>query len=298
MKVEVFISTYNRANLVGRAIDSVIAQTFKDWQLTIIDDCSKDDTLSVLNKYAQEDNRIKVIAGKKNLGPYVSKIPYLLKSKGEYIAILDDDDYWVPTSLKVRVNAMDENPSCPVCYSDCWRIDRNGKKRYWDCSAGKPFPNILSPSALLRGSYFRKLGGWDKQFYIYHAELDYYLRVSDYAGFIHIPRPLAVTTAPSNSESQNRIADAEMLRLIVVKHLDLLEKDRKRLAYFFARIGLHTVEGGGNGRPWFVKSIDTYLGTWEAWGGLVLPRWALLLLYRVYRRLEGYDSRVYENTVG
>jgi glycosyltransferase involved in cell wall biosynthesis len=218
----------------------------------------------------------------------------MLVSDGKYIAVLDDDDYWTPTNLRERVQVMEADPECPVCYTDCWRVNDKDKWRYWDCSKGNPFPNILSPAALLRGDIFRKLGGWDPWLDYYHAELDYYLRL-DYKNFIHIPKPLAVTTMGSNQMSTNRLKEAEQLDYIVTKHIDTLKTDRKKLAYYYIRIGLHIVEGKSNGRSYFKKALELYPRAYEAWGGLLLPRFFLLSLYRIYRRIKSYDSKVYEN---
>ena len=293
-KVNIFISTYNRANLIGKCIDSILAQTFKDWSLLVVNDKSTDNTLEVLKSYTKQDKRIKVIAAKENLGPYRSKASYLLSSKGKYIAILDDDDYWLPTNLEERVKVMEANSECPVCYTDCWRIDTKNRWKYWNCSIGNPFPNILSPSALLRGSTYRELDGWDPNLYYYHAEMDYYLRLG-YKNFIHIAKPLAVTTAPISQMSLNRLKEAEQLDYIVEKHIDILRKDKKKLAYFYVRIGLHTIEGKGKGSNYFKYAIKVYPKAYEAWGGLLLPRSILLPLYKIYRRIKGYDSKVYEN---
>ena len=297
LMVSIFMSTYNRAHLVGKAIQSVLDQTFKDWKFIIIDDASQDNTREILEEYARKDTRIKLVFNKKNVGSGPSKSPHMLASSSKYLAVLDDDDYWLPQNLEKKVAAMEANPWCEMCYSDIWRIGEDGKKRYWDSSKGKPFPNILPLSWLLRGDTFRKLGGLDERFKDYHGEVDYYIQVGGPSKFIHMGEPLAVMVMSPTSMSADRKKCAEGLKMLVEKHWDILSKDKKTLAEYYARIGLHSVEAEESGASYFIKAIKTYPLVVEAWGGLILSainRRLFLLLYKVYRRVLGYDTGVYK----
>ncbi len=85
--------------------------------------------------------------------------------------------------------------------------------------------------------------------------------------------------------------------MLVEKHWDILSKDKKTLAEYYARIGLHSVEAEESGASYFIKAIKTYPLVVEAWGGLILSainRRLFLLLYKVYRRVLGYDTGVYK----
>jgi len=94
MLVSVIIATYNRSAELKRAIESVLAQTYSDYELIVIDDCSTDDTEDIVGKF--EDKRIKYKKLSKNSGgSFVPRCIGLKVATGEYIAILDDDDYWV-----------------------------------------------------------------------------------------------------------------------------------------------------------------------------------------------------------
>lgn len=93
--VSVIITTYNRANLVSRAIDSVLNQTYKDFELIIIDDGSTDNTKSLIDSYLQKDKRI-VYFYQENKGWPSALNKGIELSKGEYIAFLDSDNEWLP----------------------------------------------------------------------------------------------------------------------------------------------------------------------------------------------------------
>jgi glycosyltransferase involved in cell wall biosynthesis len=100
-KVSVIIPTYNRAKLVERAINSVLVQTFKDFELFIIDDASTDNTKQIVKKF--RDERIKIIHHQKNKGGSAARNTGIKTAIGEYIAFLDDDDEWIPTKLEKQM---------------------------------------------------------------------------------------------------------------------------------------------------------------------------------------------------
>ena len=105
-KISVVMSTYNRAAVVGDAIESVLNQTEKDFEFIIIDDGSKDNTYEVLKQYAQKDNRIKVLRNEQNKGLIYSLNRGLDVAKGDLIARMDDDDAMIPWRLERQVLAM------------------------------------------------------------------------------------------------------------------------------------------------------------------------------------------------
>ncbi len=105
-KVTVQICTYNRENFIKQAIDSVLSQSFTDFEIIITDDCSTDNTEKVVNSYT--DKRIKYIKNETNLGIAKNRNKSLKMSNGEYIAVLDSDDYWIDKDkLKKQVEFLD-----------------------------------------------------------------------------------------------------------------------------------------------------------------------------------------------
>lgn len=109
----VVIPTYNRAHRILRAVESVLSQTFKDFEIWVIDDGSVDDTEAVLRPFEGRLNywhqRNGGVANARNTG--------IEKSRGAYIAFLDSDDWWYPRKLEVVARAIEENPSAGLFYS-------------------------------------------------------------------------------------------------------------------------------------------------------------------------------------
>ena len=105
-KISVIMSTYNRADIVGDAIESVLNQTEPDFEFIIIDDGSKDNTYDVLKQYAEKDNRVKVLSNDTNKGLIYSLNRGLDEAKGELIVRMDDDDAMIPWRLERQALAM------------------------------------------------------------------------------------------------------------------------------------------------------------------------------------------------
>lgn len=90
--VSVLMTAYNREKYIAEAIESVINQTYQNWELIIVDDCSKDNTVSIAKKYAATDNRILVYVNEKNLGDYPNRNKAASYAKGEFLMFVDSDD--------------------------------------------------------------------------------------------------------------------------------------------------------------------------------------------------------------
>src|SRR5688500_9781977 len=106
--VSVVIPTYNRAHLIRRAIDSVVAQTFADWELIVVDDASKDDAEGVVRSYG--DSRMRYVRHDVNKGASAARNTGLYAAHGEFVAFLDSDDEWLPEKLASQVELFRANP--------------------------------------------------------------------------------------------------------------------------------------------------------------------------------------------
>jgi len=113
-RVSVIIPTYNRANLISETIDSVLDQTYKDYEIIVIDDGSTDNTQEVLSLYGE---RIKIIQ-QNNQGQGPARNTGIKSSRGEWIAFLDSDDLWKPNKLKEQVDFLKNKPNLAWVYSD------------------------------------------------------------------------------------------------------------------------------------------------------------------------------------
>src|SRR5215472_18708530 len=101
--ISVVIPVYNRENVIEAAIRSVQSQTYRDYEILVVDDGSRDSTPSILKRLTQEDARIKYLQHPANLGAQAARNTGIRSSKGRWIAFLDSDDQWLPQSLKARL---------------------------------------------------------------------------------------------------------------------------------------------------------------------------------------------------
>ena len=128
-KVSIIMATYNCENTLKKSMDSILAQTFEDWEFIICDDCSTDGTLKILNDYAEKyPKKIIVIKNEVN-----SKLSYSLNhclehAKGEYIARMDGDDISLPERLEKQVKFLDEHPEYAVVSTAMTPFDENGTR--------------------------------------------------------------------------------------------------------------------------------------------------------------------------
>ena len=108
-KVSVIVPTHNRADYLSAAIESVLEQTFQDFELLVVDDASTDTTAALVSSFS--DSRIKFIRLDMNRGGSAARNQGILSSRCDYIAFLDDDDAWTPEKLELQVELLDRAPA-------------------------------------------------------------------------------------------------------------------------------------------------------------------------------------------
>lgn len=123
--VSIIMPSYNTAEFIIETIQSVLAQTYTNWELIIVDDCSTDNTDEVVNAFLN-DTRIHYIKNDKNSGAAVSRNRALREAKGKWIAFLDSDDLWSSDKLEMQIFFMRKNSYC-FSYTNYIEIDENSK---------------------------------------------------------------------------------------------------------------------------------------------------------------------------
>ncbi len=121
------MTTYNRAHFIREAIESVLQQTYQNWELLILDDASTDDTEHVIDSFVTGDSRIQYLPTPQNLGITKNRNRGLREAHGEYIAILDSDDVWCDaTKLERQVSYLESHPDALLVGTQVKVIDENG----------------------------------------------------------------------------------------------------------------------------------------------------------------------------
>ena len=171
-KVTVVITTYNRADLLPRSIESVLAQTYTDYEVIIVDDCSSANTQDVIAGF--DGPCIRSFRHERNRGSSAARNTGILNAKGEYVAFLDDDDEWLPMNLEARVHRMDRG-SCEVGLVYGWRDevdDSTGEVRpvVRDTLEGELFEHLLALNfvagtldIMVRKSIALEVNGFDER---------------------------------------------------------------------------------------------------------------------------------------
>lgn len=177
--VSVLMTAYNREQYIAEAIESVLVSTYKNFELIIVDDLSKDNTVSIARKYETGDERIKVYVNTKNLGDYNNRNKAASLAKGKYLKYLDSDDVIYPHALQIMAEAMEKFPI--AAYGFCYRHVQNNKYK---------FPYSISPveaynehffqgglfyagpgSSIILKKYFDEVGGFTGKRFIGDYEL-------------------------------------------------------------------------------------------------------------------------------
>lgn len=127
-RISVIMSAYNSEKYLAEAIESILNQTFKDFEFIIINDGSTDNSLKIIRKYQKKDKRIKIMNNKNNLGLIKSLNKGLKIAKGKYIARMDADDISLPERFETQYGFLEKNNDIFLCGSGAIIIDKNGKE--------------------------------------------------------------------------------------------------------------------------------------------------------------------------
>ena len=185
-KVTIVLPTYNGSKYLRESVESVIDQTYKDWELVIVDDCSSDDTLKIANDYSERDGRIVVIHNRIN-----KKLPASLnigfeKARGEYFSWTSDDNIYEKDAIEKMVGYLDANQNIPMVRADMLMIDENAEVisesgEYGDLKM--LVANCVGACFLYRKSVAQSVGQYDETLFCVE-DYDYWVRIMEQYGTI------------------------------------------------------------------------------------------------------------------
>jgi len=253
--ITVIIPTYKRAHALPKAIASVQAQSYENWEIVIVDDndpCSnaRAQTEAVMEQYADEQ-RIKYIRHSANKGACQARNTGVDFAQGEYVAFLDDDDLWLQTKLEQQIDAL-EKSNAAICYSDMY-LEYQGWKKYFGClGANNLYESLLNQGygictsvLLIATDAIRDVEGFDNSLPSMQ-DYDLLLRLSKKYPAIHLAEALITYQLADDGISCNPVSKANGHRAIIDKyeaeylHLGLntgLSRQFESLADFELRSG-------------------------------------------------------------
>ena len=168
--VSVLMTAFNREDFIAEAIESVLVSSFTDFELIICDDCSKDDTVAIANKYAAIDKRVKVFVNDKNLGDYPNRNKAASLAKGKYLKYLDSDDKLYDFGLAYAVTQMEKYPDSPLgmyCSSEMGNVDSevwSSEKIIREHFFVKQYLSMGPTGTIINRKFFVESGGFDTRF--------------------------------------------------------------------------------------------------------------------------------------
>jgi len=197
IRVSAIIPAYNNATTLRRAIHSVLAQDYKEFEVIVVDDGSTDSTPEVLAEYGEEIHIIR----QRNRGAAAARNAGVRGSCGDYLAFLDGDDEWLPGKLRIMVVALDKSPDAALAYSDFINVSPTGERTIKIPMSGSPTLDDLLrdgvaffPTAIvMRRVAFEACGGFCEEFPGAGFEDSFMGLIAREQGeFVHVPQPLSV----------------------------------------------------------------------------------------------------------
>ncbi len=198
-QVSIIVPSYNRAEFIPATLDSILAQSFKDFELIFVDDGSTDNTEAILFKYTTQDSRVKYIK-QANSERAVARTNGMKQAQGNYFALVDSDDIWYANKLEKQIEVLESQAEIVFCYAAVNRINLDGKRvktapRQHQGHSGYIYSDLLirnfipSVTPVFRREIFDKVGAQNTEF-IPYEDWDFWLRISLEGKFFHIKESL------------------------------------------------------------------------------------------------------------
>lgn len=269
-KVSIVLPCYNGAMMIGEAIESIIAQTYKDWELIIVNDCSTDNTLEVVNAYAAKDKRIRVVSNEKN-----SKLPATLnngfrKARGEYWTWTSDDNLLLPTMLEEMVGYLDEHPDVGFLVADEDYIDMRGRVLWThvipdDVALRLPLNCYIGAAFMYRAEIAKRIGEYREDLFLVE-DFEYFLRLNDNCRLAHLPKVLyQYRDNPDSLTATKQKEIAERLCRFRIDYLSKAEAHFKNYPMYMALYYYRIVDNLSGREKWnyywqFAKKLPFLFG--------------------------------------
>jgi len=192
--ISILMANYNNEKYLKQAIDSILGQSYLDWELVVIDDASSDNSRKIIEEYT-DNKKIKFIENKKNIGYTKNLIKGVEVASGEIIVILDSDDAIRKDALEKLVEHYKNNPECDYLYSQCYYCDENLKPIHLGFSSCIPkgssvikLNNAHHIKTFKREAYF-KTSGYDNKIK-YAEDIDLTLKIEEVGKLCFLNKPL------------------------------------------------------------------------------------------------------------
>lgn len=226
--VSIVLPTYNRAPTLQDSIQSILKQSYGNFEILIVDDGSKDHTERIVNWLKKKDPRIQYIRHPRRLGANVARNTGIRQAKGELIAFQDSDDQWHPDKLSLQVNTVCRT-GVPAVFTGFWRIQGAYKtyipKKFRSIKSGKQYFHeellrgnfIALPSFIVKKSLLNQTGNFDEALPRFQ-DWELFLRLSKITDFYFIDKPLLYAHIGKDNITAKKELYSEAMELVIKKH--------------------------------------------------------------------------------
>jgi len=313
--VSIITPVYNSQEFIAETIESVLKQTYQNWELIVVDDKSTDNSLGIVNSYVDKDSRIKVFELDSNSGrPAVARNYGLAHSCGEYIAFLDSDDVWLPSKLDKQICHFKDQAIVAIG-TKALRIKDSlvSRKCFWEVKGYCDFQyrdflfsnRLICSSAVIRKDIALKLNGFDEhEDFLYIEDWEFWLRMAQKGKFRILQDPLLLYRI--REDKKHQAAEASKRQFYVIeknlKSREIAEDDlREAKANINLSIAVNLIRiNNPKNRKHFAKAFkgaSKFQTKLKATGGYLLSilpakffKWLRILLYRL-KRLVYYQNK-------
>jgi len=211
--ISILMAAYNAEKTIKTAIESVLAQTYDDWELIVVNDCSKDKTQAVVSEIAARDSRVRLINNETNLGVSITRKKGAAAAKGTWIAVLDSDDMWKPDKLEKQMRLVNDK-NAELVFTGSGFIDNEGSPIDWQLHVPETlsYRELLKQNLVSNSSVLVKKELYE-QFYVVDDSI-----YNDFAMWLQIIKagykvcglddPLLIYRLSRGSRSRNKIKSA------------------------------------------------------------------------------------------
>ncbi len=261
-KVTILMATYNRAHLIGKTIESLLSQTFKDWELIVPDDGSTDNTSEVIKVWQKKLPRLIYVQNKINQGISKNYNSGLKLAKGEYIAMIDDDDPWCdPKKLEKQIKFLDENKEYIGCGGGMIIVNLNHQElyRYLKPETDKQIRNrmlfgnpMANSTTLFRRASGEKVGWYDETTR-YSGDRDFWLKMGTTGKLYNFPEYFSYYTMSGLNTS------IAQMRPHLKASLKIMRRYKNNYPHYFSALILNWIQYLYAFLPNFIKQPVHYL---------------------------------------
>ena len=211
--ISVIMPVYNGEKFIHESVESVRGQTYKNWELIIYDDASKDGTLKIIQEFSKNDLRVKIIEGKENKGQSVARNTAIAASHGEYLALLDADDIALPSRLEVQNAYMETHTDIAMLGSWVVVRDERGAETIYQSetdpdiiAAGMLFnAMVINSSVMIRKSFLeRHRISYDESSSFLAEDYALWVKCAEKSKIKNLPRVLTIYRKHGGSISQEQ----------------------------------------------------------------------------------------------